>query len=222
MKPAWHLNALSYFYDIPIEKKHSDYSGTLEVSLHRGEWKLSTFNAIYSFGRHYTSYKGAFRQLDIHHFPAKNILILGVGLGSIVRLLENHPTIQKITAVDIDPVIIEFAKKYWPDTQGKFESSFYAQDAIQWLKESDPKEKYDLILSDIFIDDQTPDTMLTHQYLQLLKNKLSAQGILIYSKLQYTDEHQAANVIFDKTFSQVFPAGFTLQAQYNKMYIHRQ
>ncbi len=222
MEPAWHLKVLSYFYDIPIEKIHSDYSGTLEVSLHRGEWKLSTFNAIYSFGKYYTSYKGAFNQLDIQQFPAKNILLLGVGLGSIVRLLQHHPTIQEITAVDIDPVIIGLAKKYWPDSQSKFRSIFFAQDAIQWLKDFSSQNKFDLILSDVFIDDSTPESMLTQQYLQLLKERLSTRGILIYSKLQYTEAHKAANLSFDKTFVQVFPSGFTLQAQYNKMYIHRQ
>lgn len=222
MKADWYLKALSYFYDIPIEKKHSEYSGTLEVSLHRGEWKLSTFNAIYSFGKHYTSFRGAFKQLDIQQFPAQNILLLGVGLGSIVRLLKKHPTIKEISAVDIDPSIIQLAQKYWPDTDSKFKTSFYAVDAVRWLKAHPAEAKYDLILSDIFIDDQTPENMLTHQFLNLLKDRLSTNGLLIYSKLQFTEEQKKANALFDKTFSGVFPSGFTLHAQYNKMYIHRQ
>lgn len=222
MKADWYQKAFSYLYDIPIEKIHSEYSGTLEVSLHRGEWKLATFNAIYSFGKHYTSFSRAFKQLGVQQLPAHNILILGVGLGSVVRLLKNHPTIKEITAVDIDPVIIQLAQKYWPDTDGEFRTSFYAEDAIKWLKTHPEEKKYDLILSDIFIDDQTPENMLTNQFLNLLKDRLSAKGLLIYSKLQFTEEHKKANYLFDKTFSGVFPSGFTLHAQYNKMYIHRQ
>lgn len=220
MKPTWYLKGLSYLIDIPIEKKHSDYSGTLEVSLHRGEWKLSTFNAIYSFGKYYTSFKIAFNQLEIKQLPIRNILILGVGLGSIARLLDQHPTLKMISAVDIDPAIIDLAKKYWPLSHSSVSTDFYAQDAIEWLQLH--TEKFDLILSDIFIDDQTPDSMLTSQYLQSLKQHLSENGMLIYSKLHYTEAQKINNQTFDKTFQSVFPNGFTLLAQYNKMYIHRQ
>ena len=115
MKISRFQKLLSYFYEIPIEKLHSQYSGNLEVSFHRGEWKLSTDQAIYSFGKHYTSYKIAFNKLHIQDFNIKKVLILGVGLGSVVRLLDRQKSIESIVAVDIDPVIIELAKKYWPD-----------------------------------------------------------------------------------------------------------
>jgi spermidine synthase len=214
------LKGLSYLIDIPIEKKHSDYSGTLEVSLHRGEWKLSTFNAIYSFGKHYTSFKIAFDDLQIQELPLRKVLILGVGLGSIARLLDRHPTLKFISAVDIDPAIIDLAKKYWPISQDKIQTTFHAEDGIHYLQHSN--EQFDLILSDIFIDDQTPDNMLTSNYLHLLKTHLSENGMLIYSKLHYTEAQKEANITFDKKFQSVFSNGFTLLAQYNKMYIHRQ
>lgn len=221
MKPTWYQKGISYFIDIPIEKRHSDYSGTLEVSLHRGEWKLSTYNAIYSFGKHYTSFRIAFEELQILHAPIQNVLILGVGLGSIARLLEKHLHITSITSVDIDPVIIDLAKKYWPISSDKIHCSFYAADALEWLQQTHIPP-FDLILSDVFIDDQTPDSMLTSQYLRLLKQRLSTQGMLIYSKLHYTDQQKSDNLTFEKTFQSVYPNGFTLLAQYNKMYIHRQ
>ncbi|MCO5230206.1 MAG: methyltransferase domain-containing protein [Chitinophagales bacterium] len=221
MKPNWFLRILSYFYDIPIEKRHSDYSGTLEVSLHRGEWKLSTFNAIYSFGKHYTSYEKAFKQLDIQLFPAKNILILGVGIGSVVRLLEKHPTIQSITAVDIDEAIIELAKKYWPVTFQKIKTTFIVQDALDWLEQSTQAHQYDLIISDVFIDDKTPENMLGTKYLKAIKRMLSTKGILIYSKLHYSEQNKEDNIQFEKTFLKIFPLGFSILAQYNKMYIHQ-
>ncbi|MCO5232644.1 MAG: methyltransferase domain-containing protein [Chitinophagales bacterium] len=215
------MKFLSYFYDIPIEKRHSEYSGTLEVSLNRGEWKLATYNAIYSYGKHYTSYEKVFKQLDILLFPAKNILILGTGIGSVVRLLENHPTIKEITAIDIDEEIIELAKKYWPDSSYKAKTKFITQDALQWLEQCPATEKYDLVISDIFIDDQTPTNMLSSNYLKLLKKVLSQNGILIYSKLHYSDKNKEDNLLFEKTFHQIFPLGYSVVAKYNKMYIHQ-
>ncbi|HZH67954.1 MAG TPA: fused MFS/spermidine synthase [Chitinophagales bacterium] len=221
MKPAWYLVPLSYLFEIPIEKRHSAFSATVKVSLHRGEWKLSTFNAIYSFGKYYSSYKSAFRQIDIQRHTPTNTLILGVGLGSVVKLLLDHPTLKNITAVDIDPVIIELAKKYWPDTNSKFETVFHTEDAIEWLENRPFHKKYDLILSDIFIDDKTPKSMLTRNYLNLLKESLNPNGILLYSKINYTEQQQAANSQFEKTFKKVFPNGDALSADYNLMYIYQ-
>lgn len=221
MKVSRIQKLLSYFYEIPIEKTHSKYSGDLEVSLHRGEWKLSTTHAIYSFGKHYTSYRIAFDKLHIKDFDIKNILILGVGLGSVVRLLDQQKSIQSIVAVDIDPVVIELAQKYWPKISKKIKTSFHTADAINWLKKNQNAHKFDLIISDIFIDIETPENFTNKEYLSLLSPILNQNGILIYSRLNYKDYNKEGNEKFEKTFFDVFPASFIIPAQYNKMYIHR-
>lgn len=221
MKVSRFQKLLSYFYEIPIEKTQSKYSGNLEVSLHRGEWKLSTTHAIYSFGKHYTSYRIAFEKLNIEDFDIKNVLILGIGLGSVVRLLDNQKSIESIVAIDIDPIVIQLAKKYWPEISNKIKTTFYSEDALQWLKKNQKAQKFDLIISDIFIDIETPENVATQEYLSLLSPILNENGILIYSRLNYKDYNKEENQKFEKTFFNVFPSSFIIPAQYNKMYIHR-
>jgi predicted membrane-bound spermidine synthase len=82
------------------------------VALSHGQYKLSTQNAIYSYGKKYTSFDKAFNAIDIQQQKVESVLVLGFGLGSVVDLLENHPSIKKIIAVDADEVIIDLAKKY--------------------------------------------------------------------------------------------------------------
>lgn len=219
MKISLFQKLLSYFYEIPIEKAQSKYSGSLEVTFHRGEWKLSTTQAIYSFGKHYTSYRVAFNQLQIKDFDIKSILILGVGLGSVVRLLDHQKSIKSIVAVDIDPVVIELAKKYWPKTSTKIKTEFHTADALKWLEKN--TKNFDLIISDIFIDIKTPEKVTTHQYLNSLSSILNENGILMYSRLNFKDYNMEENQEFEQTFMDVFPASFVIPAQYNKMYIHR-
>ncbi|HUH73158.1 MAG TPA: fused MFS/spermidine synthase [Chitinophagales bacterium] len=221
MKVSRFKKLLSYFYEIPIEKTHSEYSGNLEVSLHQGEWKLSTTHAIYSFGKHYTSYKIAFQKLQIKDYDIKNVLILGVGLGSVVRLLDQQKSIESIVAIDIDPKVIQLAQKYWPNISKKLKTTFHTIDAIQWLKKNQKAQKFDLIISDIFIDMETPESVATSEYLSLLSPILNHNGILIYSRLNYKDYNKADNEKFEQTFFKVFPASFIIPADYNKMYIHR-
>ena len=218
MKIPVHLKLLSYIFEIPLEKSKSEISGQLEVSLHRGEYKLSSQNAIYSFGKHYTSFKIAFDTLSIQELPFKKVLILGAGLGSIAQLLGNHPHISSVTAVDIDPVIIELAKKYWPKAE-KVQYQFITADAFEFVERS--KEKFDLILSDIFIDDQTPEHVATEKFLQHLKSLISEDGCLIYSKLDLSKLQNNDNRRFGKIFQTVYPKGFTIQAEYNRMFVAR-
>lgn len=221
MKISRFQKLLSYFYEIPIEKVQSKYSGNLEVALHRGEWKLSTTHAIYSFGKHYTSFRIAFKTLNIEDFDIKNVLILGIGLGSVVRLLDQQKSIQSIVAIDIDPVVIQLAKKYWPDISSKIKTTFHAVDALEWLKKNQKSQKFDLIISDIFIDIETPENVANQEYLSLLSPILNENGILIYSRLNYKNYNKEDNQKFEKIFFGVFPASFIIPAQYNKMYIHR-
>ena len=43
---------LSYFFEFSIEKRQSEFSGEVVVSLSKGEYMLSTQNAIYSYGNY--------------------------------------------------------------------------------------------------------------------------------------------------------------------------
>lgn len=218
MHIPWYRRFWSYIQDIPVEKVHSEYSGTLEVSLHRGEWKLSTYNAIYSFGRYYSSYKSAFRQLGLQAQPAETVLILGAGLGSIARLLQDFSHIRKITAVDIDPAIIRLARKYWPELPG-VQTELIQADALQWLKDNRDK-KFDLVLPDVFIDDKTPEKIQSEAFLSAARQVLKPDGILIYSRLNFIQQHELNNVLFEANFKKVFPNGFSLKAGYNKMFVN--
>ena len=56
---------LSYFWEFKLESIYSEYSGNLEVSFFQNNYKLSTQNATYSYGKLYTSFKTAFEAIDI-------------------------------------------------------------------------------------------------------------------------------------------------------------
>jgi len=205
--------------EIPVEERYSELSGSLELSIHQGEWKLSSPNAVYSFGLHYTSYRIAFDRLGIFNFPAKRVLILGAGIGSIARLLSGHPVIRELVVVDIDPVVIQFAKEYWP-YEKDVQVNFYADDAAQFVAKSS-KEQFDLILSDVFVDDETPEQLVTSEYLRNLDNLLRPDGMLLFSKLDYKSSDKTANQAFSFVFQSVFPQGFTLKASHNLMFVGR-
>jgi spermidine synthase len=219
LKIPFYKRLLSYVVEIPVEERYSDLSGSLELSIHQGEWKLSSPNAVYSFGLHYTSYRIAFDRLGIFNFPAKRVLILGAGIGSIARLLSGHSNIKQMVVVDIDPVVLQFAKEYWP-YEKDVQVDFHADDAAQFAAQTTPGT-FDLILSDVFVDDETPEQLVTSAYLQNLDKLLRPDGMLLFSKLDYKPSDRTANQAFSSVFQSIFPQGFTLKAAHNLMFVGR-
>ncbi len=102
------IRLLSYIY--PITKKvESKYSGTLEITWHNGKKHLNTINANYSYGSLQKILKFGLQNIDVSN--CKKILILGLGAGSVIdTLIKDFKYKNHITALDIDPVIIEIAK----------------------------------------------------------------------------------------------------------------
>jgi spermidine synthase len=213
--PYW-KKLLSYFWEFKLENIVSDFSGEMQVSFHQNNLKLSTKNAIYSFGNQYTSFKYAFENIQIQDQKIYSVLILGLGLGSIIQQLQNHQEIQHITAVEIDSKIIYLCKKY---LNTKFNIHYIHQDALEFMQKNN--QHYDLVLIDIFIDDKTPHQFLKENFLLHLKNALNENGILLYSKLEISIENKIENDVFSKSFTQIFPNAFSISTDGNKIFVCR-
>jgi spermidine synthase len=206
---------LSYFFDIALEKRQSAFSGEVAVALSHGQYKLSTQNAIYSYGKKYTSFDKAFKAIDIRQQKVKSVLVLGFGLGSVVDLLENHTSIEKIIAVDADEVIIDLAKKYLQSGL-KSKVEYCCSDAASFINTT--HEKFDLILFDVFIEELTPIQFMQVDFLSNLKKNSAANGILLFSKIDDSFRSKIENAQFEKNFTAVFPEAFSIDANGNKVF----
>lgn len=206
---------ISYVVDLPVEKVQSQFSGEVQVALSEGQYKLSTQNAIYSFGKKYTSFSVAFKKIDINQQPIKTVLVLGFGLGSVVDLLEHHPTIELITAVDADAVIITLAKKYL-QTSLKRNTNFVCSDAAAFVY--DNTEKYDVVLFDVFIDNETPMPFMQKDFLLALKKCVNKNGILLFSKIDDSHISKIENQQFEAVFTSVFAESFSINTNGNKVF----
>lgn len=207
---------LSYFIDIPIEQRESIFSGTVEVSLSQGQYKLSTKNVIYSYGKKYTSFGTAFKVLDIKTHSINNVLVLGLGLGSVIDLLEHHPAIQQVIAVDLDKVIIELAQKYL-QTSLKNKTIYSCDDAGSFIKNN--QEKFDLVLFDVFIEEFTPVQFMQPEFLKMLKQSVNKNGMLLFSKIDDSVRSKIENTQFSQNFSTVFHGAFSIDANGNKIFV---
>ena len=75
-------------YPIVIETREGSVTPYLEVMKSNGKYVLNSHNANYSFGGLHILFDAFFKQIDIKKYDIKNVLLLGMGAGSVISLLK--------------------------------------------------------------------------------------------------------------------------------------
>lgn len=214
IQPPFWKNLLSYFFEFHIESAPSEVNPHLYVSLSRGRYQLATASAIYSFEDLYDNFFNAFKQINLDENPIKNVLILGLGLGSIPLMLEkNFEKKYNYTAIEIDESVIYLASKYaLPQLESNIQC--ICVDAFAYVMQTELK--FDLICMDIFLDDVIPEEFEKNIFLGKLKTLLTDEGILLYNRLaSFPKDMERTKDFFNKDFKAVFPKGSYLEVKGN-------
>lgn len=115
--------------------------------------------------------------LGLVFYPAPgSILVMGLGGGSIPMMFHNICKQTHIDVVEIDPEIVEIAKKYFHFTTSQ-RLQLYIDDASLFVKKSN--KRYDLIIMDAYIGNKLPGSLTTTEFFNEIKRLLSLDGIFI-------------------------------------------
>jgi spermidine synthase len=153
----------------------------------------------------YTSVAFAFRP------EAKNILIVGLGGGSIPkRLQKTFPSLQ-IDVVEIDPEVVQIAKSQFNVREGK-NLRLYTQDGRLFLTRT--QNQYDIILLDAYYADAMPFHLATKEFFELAQRKLTPNGIIVANLISaVTGPSGKIARAFAKTERQIFPQVYLFAAR---------
>ncbi|MBT8234390.1 MAG: hypothetical protein HKO66_08515 [Saprospiraceae bacterium] len=207
---------LSYFKDVSLEQTSSNYNPHLEVLLVDGRHQLITKDAIYSFDDKYDNFYRSLKKINWELLTGKKVLVLGLGLGSVIYILEKKLNrIFEYTAVEIDEEIVRLAQKY---TLNHLQSyvEVMVVDAAQYLRINN--ETYDLILMDIFQSAVIPEKFQDDVFLSTLKSKLNDNGLLLYNRMYANKSDLNENELFESQFSEIFPNNTVLSIKDNLVY----
>lgn len=204
---------ISYVYPIRIHQVQSAWSGNMSVDMVNGRYQLYTGNAVYSYEDLYTSYATALNEAGFN--PNGQALILGLGLGSIPYLLQSkHAYTGKITCVEIDPVIIDLAAKYYPSNIGWQQLQIIQDDAVNFLEKN--QQTFSLIAMDLFIGEEIPYQCWDRQFLSNLKKAVAPGGTLLVSRLI---ERRMEEQILWENLEEIFPFGREIRTSGNMIMI---
>ncbi len=185
------IRLLSYIY--PITKKvESKYNGTLEITWYNGKKHLNSKNANYSFGSLQEILKYGLKKIDL--INSQNILVLGLGGGSVIEtLLEDFNYNNSITALEIDPVIIDIAKDEFNLSENE-NLNIICDDALVFMKHN--KSIFDLIIIDLFIDTEVPESFLTNSFWNdIIKINSDKGSILFNASLKDDNDQKLSGII---------------------------
>jgi hypothetical protein len=165
---------VSFFYPITIEKSDDPYY--LELVLSKNKLILDSENANQSNEGLKRAFHQAFHQLGVYDKTYKNTLVLGFGLGSVVELLQAKNSLNKVTAFENNPKILSWLDEYYD-----IGDIHLINNSAEDLNKLD--SNYDLIIVDLFLDNQCPEFLNNQAYWTQLKNHLSPSSMLIWNTL---------------------------------------
>lgn len=170
MELIWRL--LSYVWPVRLARYQGAF-GPLDVAYEYGVKVLNTPNANQSHGSLHTIWQRVFRQVLSTEDPPTSVLLLGLGGGSVVKILRDERGIgAPITAVELDPVMVRIAKDHF-GLNGFSDVDVVIGDAFAKL--DGLTGQFDLVVVDVFVDDEVPTFMARPEVIDRLMS-LTAQG----------------------------------------------
>jgi spermidine synthase len=134
----------------------------------------------------------------------QNIYIIGCGGGSIPQFFHHYFPDATIECTDIDRTIVAVAQKYF-GIQLDDRLKVAIQDGREYLAKQISATKYDIIIVDAgFGSGYMPYRLVTQEFYQLCKSRLSNSGIIAVHLFHKPDFNAAAVKTLQSVFARVY------------------
>lgn len=190
---------LSFFIPINVTKKKSAISKSIEVTWNNGQLVLDSQNTNYSYGSLQRILRKGLKYIGFERIKSfENILILGVAGGSVIKTLVDEIKFKgKITGVEIDLEIIKIANDYFKLNEIQ-NLEIVIDDAFEYVLKT--KEKYDLIVIDIFQDTIMPNFLFEDFFINRINFLLNLNGFILFNTMVINEKERIRNIDYKKKF----------------------
>lgn len=209
------MGLLSFLKPTILFQKHSDFNGDVRVQkLINGEINLyadgivqSTLSGKNVKNGYWQKSFGLISEMARKAGNPETALVLGLGGGTIQKLLSEKFDLKAIHSVEIDSIMTEAAEKFFGASDIK-NHKIISGDVSSVL--ADPNayglsEKYDLVVSDVFIGSGFKNRFDTHglsNYAKLIKNKASKY---VFFNSVFMKEDKQGIILAENEIKSVFP-----------------
>lgn len=156
---------------------NSNLNGKLTVAWEGDRKVLNSKKANYSYGGLQEVLNRGLRQISMNNISS--VLVLGMEAGSVVDSLRNESNYQgPITGIEIDPLVIEIAEKEFKSV-GFENVKWVLADAIEYVAEA--KDKFDLIVVDVFIDAKVPQGIYDASFWRNIESLVADNKFVLFN-----------------------------------------
>jgi spermidine synthase len=152
--------------------------------------------------------RSAFVGLALAEAP-RRMLVIGVGGGTLPMFLRKHYPEAAIDAVDIDPQVIDVARKFL-DFREDATLRAHVADGRAFIEAV--REPYDVIFLDAFSSSELPPHLTTQEFLRAVRRALSPRGVVVgniwdrYANRLYDSMIRTYQEVFDDLYMLNVPA----------------
>jgi len=132
----------------------------------------------------------------------ENILLVGLGGGTIAKAINTFLPQAKLDIVEINPLIPPITKRYF-SFEPNNNTKIFVMDGYLFIKNAQAK-KYDLIILDAFNKDYIPPSFLTPELVDNVKKSLKPNGVVAVNTFEESQFHDTENKLYKDTFGSFF------------------
>lgn len=140
-----------------------------------------------------------FSTLLIHDKP-KNMLIIGLGGGSLQSAFQKLLPNTHIDTVELDPAVVDVAKKYFNLKQSNKNVMHVGDGRVFVRKAQKQNMKYDIVILDAFGGDYIPEHLMTREFLKEVQSLLTEEGVLAANTFSKSRLYHHESVTYQSVF----------------------
>jgi spermidine synthase len=138
----------------------------------------------------------------------RRMLVVGLGGGTLPMFLRKHYPDAVIDAVDIDPDVVQVAKRFFGFREDDTLRA-HVDDGRRFIEQA--RQPYDVIFLDAFGSDRLPAHLTTQEFLQAVRRAAKPDGVVVGNLWG-----RNSNALFDamvRTYQEVFAELFILDVR---------
>jgi len=160
-------------------------------------------------------YTELFHMALLWHMDLTNVLMVGLGGGSVQRSFAHYYSNVTVETVEIDPEVVRIAREYFAFKESP-QQRVHVSDGRAFLLRT--RRRFGAIFMDAYTENRygcfVPPHLVTKEFFELAKSRLSTNGVLVYNVIGRLRGGGADLVgALYRTLQAVFPQVYAFKAR---------